>query len=89
MYYLNLGSAAAAGGAVSVGSSAGTWVGGLRHGCNTTIVTLQHACDGAGEGGPVSSAAHDGMCVALCVAFLFSAALYSRFINMFFAASVV
>jgi hypothetical protein len=40
-YYLNLGGGAASGGAVSVGSSSGSWAGGVRHGCGGTSVTVQ------------------------------------------------
>ncbi len=64
-YYLNLGGGGASHGAVSVASSVGQWVGGLRHGCNVTSVAVQRAHHGAGEGGFVSTTVHDGMCVAL------------------------
>jgi hypothetical protein len=56
-YYLNLG-----GGAVSVGSSSGSWAGGVRHGCGCTSVTVQRAPAGGGEEGLVNSTTvHQGV----------------------------
>jgi hypothetical protein len=59
-FYLNLGGTAAA---VSVGRSAGMWVGGLRQGSGTTSVTVNRTLGGNGAA-VACSTVHSGMYAA-------------------------